>query len=276
VLRVVDQPSSIYDPAMTPESVIARTVAHELDGAARQGVLVLTTDRLVFVIEDAVAYEIHRDHIGRVYQDLSTLRVTARGETVGVGFRLGSALAGPVRWDWYLQPPTTTSRRRGEWMPALPGDPRIGPVDPARRAVLDKWEGMMSFVTIRPIDHYLDELPPEPVQWANIIEIVYIADGRGDGPSWILVVRLADGRWVYFSHQVDITGEVYTTRIVARSLESLWWGALSEDERDRVTAQITPDRLEEELVKLDSLLESPEPNVRQRAEARMLQIKAPR
>ncbi len=169
------------------------------------------------------------------------------------------------------------ARGRSDPMPARADDERLGVVDEKRRSVLELWQEMMSVGTLSPISHYLDGLSEdEPVEWADIVEIVYIVEGEGDGPAWMLVARLDDDRWVYFQHAVEITGDAYTTTVVARSLESLWWGALVEEDRERVTAQMTGERLGEELVKLDALLQSDEPFVRARAEFRIAQINAQR
>jgi hypothetical protein len=250
---------------MSSEAVIASTparfISRELDG-----VLVLTTTHLSFVVADEVHFEIARADIGRAEQDYHALWVYCIGEP-GMKFELRSAFAGPVRWDWHLSPPLAAGKRE---LPASASDPRVGPIDAARRAVLDRWYEIMNSWTVTPVDHYFDDLPRDPVPWTDIVEIVYIVDGDGDGPPWLLVVRLADGRWVYFNHILQISGEVYTTVVVARSLETLWWGALTEEDRDRVTAQMTRDRLDDELVKLDSILESGNANMRAHAEQRMV------
>jgi hypothetical protein len=250
-------------------SAPARGVEDRVDGA-----LVLTTERLAFVVAGRVRYEAPRVEITHANQFLTQLWVFRRGAGPGIGFELQSDLAGPVRWDWYLAPPNT--RAREDRMLARADDERLGAIDDTRRMVLRDWHALMSSFTVTSGDHYLDGLPEQPISWDEIVEIVYVVEGRGDGPSWMLVVRLADGRWVYYQHVVQITGEIYTTTIVARSLESLWWGAFVEEERDRVTAQMTGERLAEELVQLDALLQSEDRFVRARAEYRVAQIKAQR
>jgi hypothetical protein len=254
---------------MAEESIIARTAARDYQREERTGTLVLTTERVLAIGHDGVVwYEVRRSDIDQVMLRRNLLTIYLRGRLPAESFELASPLAGPVGWDWYLDPKPKT--RHGDELPALAGDPRLGAISPE---VLAEWELRMRAFTVGPSAVYLDELPEEPVRWADIVEIVYIVDGVGDGPSWMLVVRLDDGRWVYFDHQVDITGEAYSTMIVACALDTLWWGALTDGQRERLTMQITRERLDEELVQLDALLESSDRNVVSRAEYRMRQIR---
>lgn len=250
------------------EAIIAQTPSR-WERTGETGTLVLTTERLIFV--DGFACE--RSEIERAEQwDPKQLWIYRPG-VLGEGFTLTSPMAGPVRWTWYLERPATTHTLRDR-MWGRANDPRLGIVDDGKRAIVDLWYRMAcSWTAGPPRVEYLDGLPEVPVDWSAIAELVYIADGRGDGPNWLLVARLADGRWIYFTHVVQITGEVYSTTIVAASLETIWWGAMSEEDRDRVTAQMTQERLDEELVRLDALQESADANLRAHAEYRATQIR---
>jgi hypothetical protein len=118
-----------------------------------------------------------------------------------------------------------------------------------------------------------DGLPATRVRLEDVVEIAYHAAGRGDGPPWIAVVRVSDGRWAYISHTVQITGELYWTQVVARSKERLWWGALTEDDRARFTPQMTGEEREAEDVALDEMLESQDPDERERAMERVMWLR---
>jgi hypothetical protein len=114
------------------------------------------------------------------------------------------------------------------------------------------------------------------MQRRDVAEVLFALDGHSDGPSWIAVVRLADGRWVYMSYTVQITGDVFWEVVVAASKQRLWWWAMTDEDRERVTAVMTPEQLDEELVEIDELLESHDPAARAKGEQRMLQRHAAR
>jgi hypothetical protein len=111
-----------------------------------------------------------------------------------------------------------------------------------------------------------------PFRRQDVAEIAYLAAGEGDGPPWIAVVRLTDGRWAYVSYTVQITGDIYHTFVVGASKERLWRWALTDEDRDRFTPQMTRDDRERELVDLDQMLESTDPEARAWAEARMRRL----
>jgi hypothetical protein len=111
----------------------------------------------------------------------------------------------------------------------------------------------------------------EPFDHDDIVELAWLAEGRGDGPASLAIVRLADGRWIYVSHLVQITGDLYWTYRVAATRERLWFWACTDDDRARLTAELTGDELDAELVALDGMLESGDANAVAIAERRMQQ-----
>jgi hypothetical protein len=104
----------------------------------------------------------------------------------------------------------------------------------------------------------------------DVVEVAWMAEGCGDGPPTIAIFRLADGRWLYVSFLVQITGDLFWTYRVA-TRERLWFWACTDDDRERLTSQLTRDELDTELVALDSMLESGDANAAAVAERRMLQ-----
>lgn len=46
----------------------------------------------------------------------------------------------------------------------------------------------------------------EPFQRNDVTELAYIAEGENDGPTWVCVGLLADGRWFALSAGCDYTG----------------------------------------------------------------------
>lgn len=43
-------------------------------------------------------------------------------------------------------------------------------------------------------------------QRADVVEIAYLAEGENDGPAWLCVGRLEDGRWFALDASCDYTG----------------------------------------------------------------------
>ncbi|HEX4455482.1 MAG TPA: hypothetical protein VH143_31700 [Kofleriaceae bacterium] len=120
--------------------------------------------------------------------------------------------------------------------------------------------------------HALDPgVSTEPFEVEQIVEVAWFAEGRGDGPASLAVARLADGRWIYVSHLVEITGDLYWTYRFAATRERLWFWACTDDDRARLSAQLTRDELDAELVALDAMLDSGDGSAVALAERRMLQ-----
>lgn len=92
----------------------------------------------------------------------------------------------------------------------------------------------------------------------DIVEIAAIARGCDDGPPWVAIVRLADNRWVYIHYSMFHTALVTVwTYVFAAARDRLWWWACTEDDRDRLSASLTPEEQDDELVHLDAMLDSP-------------------
>lgn len=256
------------------ESVIARSPVRDLSIidnprpeliVPREGYGLLTTHRVVLTTHaGGVVYEIERAKITNLTQRHAVIKLGGLdGSTVQ--FALVCPLAGPVPWDWYLKPAGSLG-----W--SCETTTVIGPMtDEGRRAVgelrLSVGRDTRPLTTI-----YFDDLPADAFRWEDIAEIVYYSSYS----ITFLVCRLVDGRWLYVQHVVERTGDIFTTYVIARSLDSLWWGALSEDERDVVTAQMTRDRVDEELVRLDAILELGDRNVSAHAVRRIESVKRSR
>jgi hypothetical protein len=45
-----------------------------------------------------------------------------------------------------------------------------------------------------------------PVRWANVQTIIAAAEGERDGPDWLIVVQLTDGRFAFIQAGCDFTG----------------------------------------------------------------------
>jgi hypothetical protein len=104
----------------------------------------------------------------------------------------------------------------------------------------------------------------------DIVEIAAIVEGRDDGPPWVAIVRLADNRWVYIHYSMYHTALVTVwTYVFAAARDRLWWWACTEDDRDRLSASLTPDEQDDELVRLDAMLDSPFAEAREIALGRM-------
>jgi hypothetical protein len=114
-----------------------------------------------------------------------------------------------------------------------------------------------------------DGIATTPFAAADVVDIAWLDAGSPDGPPWIAIVQLADGRWVYTSYTVEITGDVRWTYVFAASHDRLWFWACTDDDRERFWKQLTPEQRDDELVCLDLMLDSPHERVRWVAERRM-------
>jgi hypothetical protein len=120
----------------------------------------------------------------------------------------------------------------------------------------------------------LDTAPTAPFTWHDVAEVKHLATGRTFGRSWRVVLRLVDGRWIYAVHRKPIVTDAHWMRCVARRFVTLWWGALSDDDRARFCNRgtVTRQEREEEMVVLDELLQSDSVVVRVEAQARIEQL----
>jgi hypothetical protein len=137
----------------------------------------------------------------------------------------------------------------------------------------EDWEFTFAWILRRPPDVVGGDVAITPVTRADVTEIAYVADGHGDGPPWIFLGRVADGRWLYVWYLLQITGEMIGSWSVAARKDQLWWSALTEYDRQRFTAQMSPSEREAEVVDLDQLLESRDPAMRELAEKRVLWLR---
>jgi hypothetical protein len=108
---------------------------------------------------------------------------------------------------------------------------------------------------------------------ADIAEVAWLVLGEDDGPPSVALFRLADGRWVYFAYLVNITGYIYFTYVFAADRGRLWWWACTDDDRERLSAQFSPDEHADEMVQLDIMLQSEDPRLRELGEKRMTRIR---
>jgi hypothetical protein len=71
----------------------------------------------------------------------------------------------------------------------------------------------------------------------DIDEILGMSDGENDGPPWLLVLKLKDGRFAYIEAGCNYTGwdcQAGGTAHVADTLEQLIRFGLTEEARDRL------------------------------------------
>lgn len=272
---------------LLPGEVEQRRERAALDGLV--GELVLTTQRLVFEIErrprgwfrrrqTTVVFEHPRDAIRTLLAEDATLRIV-----LAEGAELAVTLITPTG-PWIAAfDPRDRGRERGYQLEryGAPRDLALGEVTAYVRdgerlvpELLVGWSEIFrgaGTIIRSPVIETLDGASDAPIRCEDVVEIRHYADGRGDGPPWVCVVRLRDGRWAYVAHVVQITGEVYSTIIVAPSLSTLWWSAVTDADRDRFFEQMSDEEIEEELVQLDAIMQrTSDAKERERAERRAL------
>ncbi|MEK5166186.1 hypothetical protein NYE69_28175 [Paenibacillus sp. FSL R5-0527] len=95
---------------------------------------------------------------------------------------------------------------------------------------------------------------PEVVQFAksvftapfnreDVAEIIAISDGKNDGPNWIGVFRLKDGRFGTVDAGCDYTGwdcQQWGSAEVAGSLEEIIRFGLTNEQRERLGLSLPP------------------------------------
>jgi hypothetical protein len=77
----------------------------------------------------------------------------------------------------------------------------------------------------------------------DVVECIAMQEGENDGPSWIGVFKLANGRYAFAEGGCDYTGwdcQASGGGIVADSFEALVQWALSDDDRDRLGDALFP------------------------------------
>jgi len=110
-----------------------------------------------------------------------------------------------------------------------------------------------------------------PFGAGNVVAIAALATGASDGPPWLAIVGLSDGRWVYVRHEFQATGDVLWTYRFAATRDRLWFWACTDDDRERLTLSLSRIERDEELVALDAMLDSGGPAEVALAERRMAQ-----
>lgn len=82
----------------------------------------------------------------------------------------------------------------------------------------------------------------EPFTRDDIAELIACADGENDGPDWIAVMRLKDGRFAFLTAGCDYTGwdcQSGGNAFVADSLARLWQYGVDENARARLAEQMS-------------------------------------
>ncbi|MEO8702986.1 MAG: hypothetical protein ABI867_23270 [Kofleriaceae bacterium] len=131
---------------------------------------------------------------------------------------------------------------------------------------LERWPALSPTV--------FDGVSDAAVEVSQIVEVAWhdaYYEG-GEVVEQVAVVRLADGRWASLVYsQYSKTAPVALYAVVAATRERIWWFGLHDEHRERLTARLTSEQCDEELVQIDELLESHDPAVRALGERRMLQ-----
>lgn len=143
----------------------------------------------------------------------------------------------------------------------------IGPHAPSR---LVQWFDLTVW-TLPVFVTALDDVDAAEPTYGDIIEVRGHRLGRMGGAPFIVLAKLADGRWCYGSFALRDADDMAWTVVVAASLDTLWWHACTDEDRERFTPQLAQAALDEELVRIDQLLESEDPAMRALAEGRALQ-----
>ena len=115
----------------------------------------------------------------------------------------------------------------------------------------------------------LDAISTARFRGADIAELAWYVEGKPDGAPWIAIFRIADGRWVYFSYTLQITGDIYFTYVFSTDRGRLWWWACTDDDRDRLSTKFSDDDHADEMVQLDIMLQSDDDQLRRMGEWRM-------
>lgn len=103
------------------------------------------------------------------------------------------------------------------------------------------WDWQQAFACDSGDVHHADPTrasePCESFVLDDVAEITHAVQGDNDGPSWVCVGRLADGRWFTLSAWCDYTGwgcQDGCTRRIAETQAAIVRLALTDDERSRL------------------------------------------
>jgi hypothetical protein len=103
------------------------------------------------------------------------------------------------------------------------------------------WEQAFLYADGRPV--LGTTAPAGPFTREDVAEVIALSEGENDGPDWLAVVRLHDGRFGFVSAGCDYTGwdcQANGTAFVASSLEELIQFGIPQPDRDRLSLP-TPD-----------------------------------
>ena len=101
------------------------------------------------------------------------------------------------------------------------------------------WEE--AFDIIKPVPAIFSGVSADPVAIEDVEEIVASVEGENDGPDWVMVGRLKDGRWFAVAAGCDYTGwdcQAGGNSCVAGSLAVIIRLGLTDDERQRLELEI--------------------------------------
>jgi hypothetical protein len=80
-----------------------------------------------------------------------------------------------------------------------------------------------------------------PVLRRDVVRVIAASEGKNDGPNWLIVVELADGRFAFVEAGCDYTGwdcQAGGSCTTATSLGELYQFGLTEEARGRLAAQL--------------------------------------
>jgi hypothetical protein len=76
-----------------------------------------------------------------------------------------------------------------------------------------------------------------PVPMDDVAETIVSVDGENDGPEWLGVFRLRDGRFLFLTAGCDYTGwdcQAGGSGEVRDDLDTLIWNDIGENDRERL------------------------------------------
>lgn len=106
---------------------------------------------------------------------------------------------------------------------------------------LDDWDWEQAFTYADPTPVLGEQINASAFAREDVMEIIAIDDGENDGPSWIGVFRLQDGRFAYLEAGCDYTGwdcQAGGSAQVATTLEKLVRFGVGEADRRRLELRL--------------------------------------
>jgi len=77
----------------------------------------------------------------------------------------------------------------------------------------------------------------------DVEEVIAMSEGENDGPDWLLVAKLKDGRFAFLEAGCDYTGwdcQASGAVVVSTTLERLIRFGIGDDQRERLRLSVTP------------------------------------